>query len=103
MHCNFECRMQSQWSSGCVWQVGMCLTIHDVSDHVHMPRDSPANTACEANYGPLSAAHCADAVEGALNACSVVTAKISHCLLRCLQVFPSDLHGPRCVEHSDPT
>ena len=70
----------------------MCLTIQDVSDHVHMPCDSPANTTCEADYGALSAAHCTDAVEGALNTSSVVTAEVPHCLLRRLQVFPSDLH-----------
>ena len=73
----------------------MCLTIQDVSDHVHMPCDSPANTACQANYSPLSAAHRTDAVEGALNASSVVTAKVPNRLLRCFQVFPSDLHEPR--------
>ena len=74
-----------------------------------MACDCPANAARQANYSALSAAHGADAVEGALDSRSVVAPKVPHCLLRCLQVLPSDLHKAqgkcrhpsRLIQHID--
>lgn len=71
------------------------LTIEDVTDHVYMASDSPTNTTGQTHNCALATSHRTDPVQGPLDPCSIVTAKVANGILRGFQVIPRNLHDKR--------
>ncbi len=71
-------------------------TIKNVTDHVDMASDSATNSTSQTNNCALAIPHSTDPVQGALDPCSVVTAKVANSILCGFQVIPGDLHEVQC-------